>query len=105
MKIDTHSAMVDSIAITRGRILANGVGEPSGDASDGFAAAFKHAIDRVDGQQHEADALVTAVDSGESDDLVGAMLSSQEAQLSFSMLMQARNRLMSAFEDVIKLQL
>eukprot|EP01034_Spumella_vulgaris_P035557 gene35557-43840_t len=35
------------------------------------------------------------VDAGRSDDLVGAMLSSQEASLSFSMLMQVRNKVMA----------
>jgi flagellar hook-basal body complex protein FliE len=34
----------------------------------------------------------------------GAMLSSQEASLSFSMLMQVRNKVMGAVDEVIKLQ-
>lgn len=45
------------------------------------------------------------VDSGKSDDLVGAMLMSQEASLSFSMLMQVRNKVVGAVDDLIKMQL
>jgi flagellar hook-basal body complex protein FliE len=42
---------------------------------------------------------------GKSDDLVGAMLSSQEASLSFSMLMQVRNKVMGGLDELIKLPL
>jgi flagellar hook-basal body complex protein FliE len=45
------------------------------------------------------------VDSGKSDDLVGAMLASQEAGLSFSMLMQVRNKVMGGLDELIKLPL
>jgi len=48
---------------------------------------------------------MAAVERGESDDLVGAMLSSQEAGLSFSMMMQVRNKVVAAVDDLIKLQL
>jgi flagellar hook-basal body complex protein FliE len=46
---------------------------------------------------------MAGVDSGKSDDLVGAMLSSQQANLSFSMLMQVRNKVMGAVDELLKL--
>ena len=70
-----------------------------------FADSMKDAIHRVDAKEHLAAEKVAAVDSGRSDDLVGAMLASQEANLSFSMLMQMRNKVMGAFDELIKLQL
>jgi flagellar hook-basal body complex protein FliE len=48
---------------------------------------------------------VESVESGRSDDLVGAMLSSQEASLSFSMLMQVRNKVMGGLDELMKLPL
>ena len=69
-----------------------------------FADALKHAIHSVDAKEHVATDKMAAVDSGRSDDLVGAMLSSQEASLSFSMLMQVRNKVMGAVDELIKLQ-
>lgn len=71
----------------------------------GFANAMQDAVQRVDAMQHEASQRMEAVDSGQSDDLVGAMLASQEASLSFSMLMQVRNKVVGAVEDLIKLPL
>lgn len=103
MKIELTSVVLDAIASNKPRILAGQEGEQAG-ASASFTQSFKQAMARVDGQQHDAHERMAAVDSGESDDLVGAMLASQEAQLSFSMMMQVRNKLMSAFDDIIKMQ-
>ena len=71
----------------------------------GFAAAFDDAVRAVDAQQHRSGALMAAVDSGQSDDLEGAMIESQKASVSFSALMQVRNKLSSAFDDIMKMPL
>jgi flagellar hook-basal body complex protein FliE len=78
------------------------VASPNG---GGFADHMRNAIQGVNQQDHEAAEQMAAVDSGQSDDLVGAMLSSQQAGLSFSMLMQVRNKVMGAMEDLVKLPL
>ena len=71
----------------------------------GFATAFDDAMRAVDAQQHRSGELMAAVDSGQSDDLVGAMIESQKASVSFSALMQVRNKLASAFDDIMKMPL
>lgn len=71
----------------------------------GFSSLFERAVQTVDAQDRDATEKMAAVDSGRSDDLVGAMLASQQASLSFSMLMQARNKVVGAMEDLIKLPL
>jgi flagellar hook-basal body complex protein FliE len=77
--------------------------ESHAEAIGGFAQRMRQAMDSVNQQDHNAGQHMAAVDSGQSDDLVGAMLSSQQASLSFSMLMQVRNKVMTAVEDLIKL--
>jgi len=76
-----------------------------GNAAGGFsfAQSMKDAIANVDQDQRVASDKMAAVDSGKSDDLVGAMLSSQQASLSFSMLMQVRNKVMGAVDELLKL--
>ena len=76
---------------------------PDGGAS-GFLQVFENAVLGVDARTRDADAQMAAVDGGHSDDLVGAMLASQEASLSFSLLMQVRNKVMVAVDDLVKLQ-
>ena len=68
-----------------------------------FAQTMKDAFHSVDTDQRVAAERMADVDSGKSDDLVGAMLSSQEASLSFSMLMQVRNKVMGAVDELLKL--
>ena len=70
-----------------------------------FAQSMKDAIGKVNQQDQLASQRMAEVDSGKSDDLVGAMLASQEASLSFSMLMQVRNKVMGAVDELIKLPL
>ncbi|HEY1399889.1 flagellar hook-basal body complex protein FliE [Roseateles sp.] len=66
---------------------------------------FEQMLRRVDDRDQAAAARMEAVERGESDDLVGAMLASQEASLSFSMLMQVRNKVAGAVDELIKMQL
>lgn len=70
-----------------------------------FAESFAQAVRSVDEMGQVANRKMAAVDSGQSDDLVGAMLASQQASISFSMLMQVRNKVVGALEDLIKLPL
>jgi flagellar hook-basal body complex protein FliE len=84
------------------RLAEVGVGAPSG---QGFAHSMETALRQVDDKDQAAAARISAVETGESDDLVGAMLASQDASLSFSMLMQVRNKVVGAVDELIKLQL
>ncbi|KTA81366.1 flagellar hook-basal body complex protein FliE [Aeromonas piscicola] len=76
------------------------------DASNvSFTDAMRDVVGRVNEQQNTASKLMTAVDAGQSDDLVGAMVASQKAGLSFSALMQVRNKLMTGFDDIMRMPL
>lgn len=79
-------------------------GQWPGGAGEGFLASMQAAVRGVDAKERTASDRVADVDSGRSDDLVGAMLASQEASLSFSMLMQVRNKVVGAMDELIKLQ-
>jgi len=68
-----------------------------------FAGAMHQVLGAVNNHQAIASAKMTAVETGKSDDLVGAMVASQKASLSFSALMQVRNKVVSSFEDVMKM--
>jgi flagellar hook-basal body complex protein FliE len=68
-----------------------------------FSGAMKNVLDMVNGHQSLASKKMTAVETGQSDDLVGAMIASQKASLSFSALMQVRNKVVASFEDVMKM--
>jgi flagellar hook-basal body complex protein FliE len=70
-----------------------------------FGKTLENIVHAVDNQQQHADALTTAVGRGKSDDLVGAMIESQKASVSFSALLQVRNKLTGAFEEIMRTQM
>ena len=72
-------------------------------AEAGIGLAFDQALKTVDAQQHVASNAMAAVDSGQSDNLAGAMIESQKASVAFSALLQVRNKLTTAFDDVMRM--
>ena len=68
-----------------------------------FAQVLTNAVRGVNAEDQAAAVKMADVETGKSDDLVGAMLASQQASLSFSMLMQVRNKVMGALEELITL--
>ena len=84
---------------------ANQFGPQDAQQGNSFADVMQGAFDKVNVQDAAANQAMDDVDSGKSDDLVGAMLSSQQAGLSFSMLMQVRNKVMGGLDELIKLPL
>ena len=70
-----------------------------------FASVLNQAIDSVDALQQSASAKQQAIDMGQSDDLAGAMIESQKASVSFSAMVQVRNKLTSALDEVMNLPL
>lgn len=100
-RIEADAAALVSPATIRPAVQED-AGAPAGSS---FASSMKEMVRSVDAKEQQAADKAAAVDSGSSDDLIGAVLASQEASLSFSMLMQVRNKVMGAFDELIRLQL
>lgn len=104
--IGAELTRMQSEAQTLAAPLANPLSIPGHDDERmSFGASLQMAVSGVNDKDRVAAQRMADVDSGRSDDLVGAMLASQDASLSFSMLMQVRNKVVGAMDDLIKLQL
>ena len=72
--------------------------------SDGFGDLLKNAIDKVNGTQAEAGRMVTAFEQGDPRvELTQVMIQLQKASVSFQAMTQVRNKLVAAYEDVMKM--
>ena len=72
--------------------------------SGGFGAALARAIEQVDGAQQEAGAQARRFQLGESAaSLEETMISMQKANISFQALVQVRNRVVSAYHDIMNM--
>ena len=69
----------------------------------GFAGALQDAIAGVNASQSRADQLATAYDKGEITDVAQVMLARQEAGVGFEATLQVRNKLLSAYQDIMKM--
>ncbi|SCK17481.1 flagellar hook-basal body complex protein FliE [Vogesella sp. LIG4] len=98
-----RSRIQGDMASLGGEAIQPAIGAQPGSAS--FGDSLRDAVSSVDAKERDAAGRMEAVDSGRSDDLVGAMLASQQASLSFSMLTQVRNKVVGAVDELSKLSL
>jgi flagellar hook-basal body complex protein FliE len=82
--------------------VANAAGAP-GVPGDSFAGTMKGALEAVNALQTEASAKAAAWERGEAHDIASVMLSRQKASLAFETTVQARNRLLSAYRDIMNM--
>ncbi len=78
--------------------MANGV---TGMQQPSFGAVLNQAISHRDNVQHAASVQQPAQETGQRVDSAAAMLESQKDSVAFSVLAQVRDRLSTAFDDVI----
>lgn len=88
---------------------AAGDGNPTEKASGAdkvdFAALMKESISQVNEAQTEAKALATAFEAGEdAASLPEVMVALQKASISFQAMSQVRNKLLMAYQEVMKMQ-
>ncbi|MDP8913779.1 MAG: flagellar hook-basal body complex protein FliE [Pseudomonadota bacterium] len=71
--------------------------------SGGFGDAFKSALSEVNAAQSRSSAITEAYERGEVTDIAAVMLSRQQASIGFEATMQVRNRLLSAYKDIMSM--
>lgn len=78
--------------------------EPNGPApAAGFTDALKTALDGVTATQRNAESLSAGYERGEVTDLAKVMLARQESGIAFEATLQVRNRLLSAYQDIMRM--
>jgi flagellar hook-basal body complex protein FliE len=86
--------------------LAAGKSAPvaEGGAAD-FAGMLKNAVDGVSAAQQDADKLAQAFQLGQPEaNIQDVMVSLQKANLSFQTMVQVRNKLVTAYQDIMNMQ-
>lgn len=99
--LQRNSALQDA-AKTVASPGTSGTGGADGATAD-FASQFKNAIQGVSGLQDEASAQATAFEKGETTDIAAVMLAKQQANIGFETTLQVRNKLLSAYKDIMSM--
>ena len=97
------SSILAQVNTSRPAAPSSGTGSDS--SSGGFDDVFKAAVQQVDQLQTGADQQISSVLSAKSNTDVGNVMASVEkADIAFQLMMQVRNKIVSAYQDIEKMQ-
>jgi flagellar hook-basal body complex protein FliE len=68
-----------------------------------FAGAMKSALAEVNGLQSKAESVSAAYERGETTDIAAVMLQREQASVGFQATLQVRNKLLSAYKDIMSM--
>lgn len=75
---------------------------PSGGVS--FQSVFDQAVHTVENFSKQSEASVNRFLAGEGEDLHQVALKAQQADLSFELFLEVRNKVIAAYQDVMRMQ-
>lgn len=76
----------------------------NGAGQDAFSTVLKDSINKVNALQTDADRAIEGLASGEVKNVHETMIAIEKANLSFNMMLQVRNKLLAAYEEVMRMQ-
>jgi flagellar hook-basal body complex protein FliE len=78
-------------------------GAPAGGNATDFTDALRSAIGEVNNMQAKSGDLATSFERGETTDIAAVMLAKQQASIGFETTLQVRNKLLSAYKDIMSM--
>ena len=70
-----------------------------------FRDIFSNAVSQVETLRNTASASVERFLSGEGEELHTAVMATNRAELAFDLFLQSRNKVVSAYQEIMKMQL
>jgi flagellar hook-basal body complex protein FliE len=78
--------------------------QPAPSSGSGFRDVLHSAIDDMQQLERQAETKVAGVIEGNGADVHSAMIAVEKADLSFQLMMQVRNKIVSAYEEISRMQ-
>ena len=70
-----------------------------------FSDYVKRSLDEVNGQMLNADQAIDDLATGKNQDIHNTMISMKKAEISFELVLQIRNKLMTAFDEIRRMSI
>jgi flagellar hook-basal body complex protein FliE len=77
---------------------------PASASEPGFRNVLHSAIDDIQQLEGQAETKVAGVIAGNGADVHSALIAVEKADLSFQLMMQVRNKIVSAYEEISRMQ-
>ncbi len=86
-------------------IASNIAGLPATASQPGaFQQALESAVNTIEGLNKNAGSVVQDFLSGKNEDLHTTVLATQQAEMAFQLGLQVRNKVVSAYQEIMKMQ-
>ncbi len=74
------------------------------EAGVSFADTLKQAVNNVNEMHVDADRKAQELATGKTDDIAGVMLASEKADIALRVMVQVRNKIIDAYQEIMKMQ-
>src|SRR5579875_41488 len=102
MSVGITSSLIS--ALPSGTDVLESTNDQSATSGGGFGDVLKSAVSRVSDLQNSADAQVNSLMQSGQGDMGQTMISVEKADVAFQLMMQVRNEVVSAYQDIEKMQ-
>jgi flagellar hook-basal body complex protein FliE len=102
-QIIDRNQVLQQLHEAKGAGPAASVASPAQAHGGGFADTLKSALDGVNASQGRADQLSASYERGETTDIAKVMMARQESGVAFEATLQVRNKLLSAYQDIMRM--
>lgn len=75
------------------------------EAAQPFSNWLQTQVTELNGTMAKSDALATQLAAGETENLHQIMIGMEEAKIAFQLAIQVRNRMLEAYQDVLRMQI
>jgi len=79
-------------------------GKDPGKPQAAFGDMLKQAVTEINQLQNSADKAITSVQLGQSGSIHEAMIALEKADISFRAMMQVRNKILEAYQEIMRMQ-
>ncbi|RYZ84859.1 MAG: flagellar hook-basal body complex protein FliE [Proteobacteria bacterium] len=101
--LDTGSIR-DSKSLGINQPLSPGAAGETGEAGASFAATLKGAIENVNQLQKTSDKAAQDLATGRTDNVADVMIATEKADIALRVMVQVRNKIIDAYQEIMKMQ-
>jgi len=76
----------------------------TGQTGKSFADTLKEAVGNVNELQKSSDKSMQALATGKTDNVADVMISAEKAEIALKVMVQVRNKIIDAYQEVMKMQ-
>ena len=101
-RLDNHSVDQKSVKINQDDLV--GIKGSSDVTGASFEATLSNAIGKVNELQKDADVKAEQLATGKTDNIADVMIATEKADIALKLMMQVRNKIIDAYQEIMKMQ-